>query len=748
MTVSNQIILNQNIITSDVFQVFLFDEDGQNVLGIDEGNLKQSLTIELVNTSGKNIELQTISDEISSNNYHFCFLFRPGTILPDSLNEITLKQSTEGWKLQQQDHTFYCLLTANASQNRTIAPGAKITLTLENISAAPEGGSRGTRVQIKYNYLNYQGSNEDLSGNRLQYLNIVNQRGKKTVPLHVSCLGSNTILNDGTENELTLSISYLYNGRLPLKIASEQDIQETLTNLNLTENLKLTSLEEMTEINGETSIMSLHEMKEMSQEKLDSMIGNLLVVTADKNKPVEGNLKLKGIKEGFLDQATRLSISFDVAQENNDAANWALIEANNADDVNISIMAGQDHWLFDGRHDLGLTPQWHFICKNAWQAVEAKEILRLKISNFKTLLKAGFANLYVRYENVPGYWDGQIIVPIHKGPLVYREMTNEIGSVGIGTDEPKAKLHIKQKEDNHAAIFEGGNVGIGTTTPEATLHLNINNSQSEDSILLGNTDSKGLRLRDTGGAVDIESLGVPLYINNSGQNTLINSENAGNVGIGTTDPGDNKLKIQGKTEIAGNLSVTNGLVGIGSANLSKEPLVIRARERQESLIAFEDPQGRKKWHIEQNYGGNKPGLNFVETGVKDFRLFIGKGGNVGIGTGNPSDKLHIKGSLRVDGNLKIQGTEPIIIRRYNNLGDSINYNTNCSASTYTAAIIGFRALNGDIKENDTGNIIQVYMYINSGIWYIRADFRTHKNNETWYVDVMFIRNELVKRIGY
>ncbi len=670
MIVSNDTILNRNIITPDVFQIFLLDEDGQNVLGIDDGNLRQSLTIELVNTSGRNIELQTIGDEISSNKYHFCFLFRPGTILPDTLNKITLKESREGWKLQQQEQTFYCLLTASASQNRNIASGAKITLTLENISAAPEEGSRGTRVQIKYNNLNYQGSNEDLSGNRLQYLNIVNQRGKKTVPLHVSCLGSNTILNDGTENELTLTIKYLSNARLPLKIASQQDIQKTLTNLNQTDQVKLTSLEKMAETNGENNIMSLHEIKEISQENLDSMSSDLLVVTTDKDKPIEGNLKLKGINEGFLDQATRLTISFDIAHEDNESANWALIEANNADDVNISIIAGQDNWLFDGRHDLGLTPQWYFICKNAWQAVNTKEILRIKISNLKTLLKAGFANLYLRYENVPGYWDGQITIPIHKGPLVYREMSNQIGSVGIGTDEPKAKLNIKQKGNNHAAIFEGGNVGIGTTNPQATLHLN------------------------------------------------------------------------------GNLSVTNGLVGIGSSDFSREPLVIRARQRQESLIAFEDPQGRKKWHIEQNHGGNRPGLNFVESGVKDFRLFIEKGGNIGIGTGNPTDKLHIEGSLRVDGDLKIQGTEPIIMRRYNNLGDNINYNTNYSSSTYTAAIVGFRALNGDIQESDTGDIMQVYMYINSGRWYIRADFRTHKNNENWYVDVMFIRNELVKRIGY
>ena len=78
--------------------------------------------------------------------------------------------------MQQQDNnnTFYII----SSQPRIIKNGDRITLTLENIGAAPVGGSRGTRVEIKYDNLQYQDSNETISGNRLQYLNIVNQRGK------------------------------------------------------------------------------------------------------------------------------------------------------------------------------------------------------------------------------------------------------------------------------------------------------------------------------------------------------------------------------------------------------------------------------------------------------------------------------------------------------------------------------------------------------------------------------------------
>ena len=49
----------------------------------------------------------------------------------------------------------------------------------------------------------------------------------------------------------------------------------------------------------------------------------------------------------------------------------------------------------------------------------------------------GLSNLYCQYENIQGYWDGQVIVPILKSPLVKRG-----ANVGIGTNVPAAKQHI------------------------------------------------------------------------------------------------------------------------------------------------------------------------------------------------------------------------------------------------------------------------------------------------------------------
>ena len=90
-----------------------------------------------------------------------------------------------------------------------------------------------------------------------------------------------------------------------------------------------------------------------------------------------------------------------------------------------------------------------------------------------------------------------------------------------------------------ASLCGNTSVGIGTTAPAATLHLDLldnGGSGASDSLLMGNTSTRGLELSDGVSAANIVSFGVPLFINNSGgQNTVLNG-NGGKVGIGTSSP--------------------------------------------------------------------------------------------------------------------------------------------------------------------------------------------------------------------
>lgn len=427
----------------DFLQIFLQDEDGQNILGIDDGALRQSLRIEIVNTAGRDLELQPIAQNaLSGKTYHFAVSFRPGTLV--DISSISLREIAEGWTMQVQGNTLYF----GMAEKTVIPQGERMTLTLENISAASEGGSRGTRVEIKYDQLLYQGSNETVSGSRLLYLNIVNQRGKKQIPLYVGFLGSNTILNDGQENELTLTIQSLPNMSVPFIDLSPQEVSNTLENSSIT---KVGSPA------NSTSVLSLQDIQLGKIRPTEAQIANSIIVKPDNSKRTEGILKCRGANEGTLDQATKFTITFDVAATASDAPqDWALLNTNDADEVRISVESNQENWGFGGKETQGISPQWSYICQKGWQVSGRQELLRLKITNLKTILKSGYANLYVHFENIPGYWDGHITVPIHKGPIVYREdSTGKVGCVGVGTDEPQAKLHVKSSSGLDGLRVEG-----------------------------------------------------------------------------------------------------------------------------------------------------------------------------------------------------------------------------------------------------------------------------------------------------
>ena len=710
----------------DIFQIYLEDEDGQNILSIDDGALRQSLRIEIVNTSGKSIEFQSVDNKPTLKRYHFCISFRPGTLLlaQDGDKRISLKETGEGWQMQQEHNTFYLL----NDHPRVIEHGERITLTLENIGAAPEGGSRGTRVEIKYNNLQYQGSSETISGNRLQYLNIVNQRGKKQIPLYVGFLGSNTILNDGTENELILTIQSLPNQSVSLTVLESPEIieKETRWQGNLLQFIKekisnfnevITEIQEDQEISNASkqffnlfkqSLDAGESLEDFIKERLAGLILNQtdkqtilrilfnklgVIIQDDLNAILtqlegilypslqeaitlikatiqesdlkvikstfnpNGSLELKGLdSESLPDEAAKFTIFVDVTDTNSSSKNWALVNTTDADEIQIDIVGGGENWTFGGKEQQGITPRWSFICKERLQLTERREILRLNISSIKTQLLSGYANLYVHYENIPGYWDGYITVPIHKGPLVYRETTaNDIqmGCVGIGTDEPQAKLHVKSSS------------------------------------------------------------------------------------------GVDGLKVEGNTAFEGDLEVS-GDIFVGK----KQP------------GSATEPETRKKLY----FGGPKENTDAIwisrfneSHNQSSLRICLGDDGGDTLDIGycdhtqqrKWTETLSVKanGDTTIQGNL-IVNTKPIIFKRYENLGDNISHDTGYLTNDYSAGIVGFRALDGDINADHAANIIQVYMYMRNNTWWIRADFETHRNHENWWIDVMFVSNNLAKNIGY
>ena len=85
---------------------------------------------------------------------------------------------------------------------------------------------------------------------------------------------------------------------------------------------------------------------------------------------------------------------------------------------------------------------------------------------------------------------------------------------------------------------------------------------------------------------------------------------------------------------------TSGRLGLGTTPSTGAPLTIRGTGASSEWLQLMDSSGVNQWHLNYSSGG----LNFAETGVTDYRLFLEDGGDVGIGTDAPGAKLHVQQS--------------------------------------------------------------------------------------------------------
>ena len=107
---------------------------------------------------------------------------------------------------------------------------------------------------------------------------------------------------------------------------------------------------------------------------------------------------------------------------------------------------------------------------------------------------------------------------------------------------------------------------------------------------------------------------------------------------GTTDAQDFVFKANNIEKLR--LVATKGQVLVNQAtSFNDHPLVIKANG--DDVLAFQDNTGVPKWHWNLLNGG----LNFVESNVLDYRLFLQNGGKIGINTSDPQSILDINGSV-------------------------------------------------------------------------------------------------------
>jgi hypothetical protein len=276
---------------------------------------------------------------------------------------------------------------------------------------------------------------------------------------------------------------------------------------------------------------------------------------------------------------------------------------------------------------------------------------------------ANFSGIQGIKENgIDGNYNGAMIFTtrVTGGAMTERVRISSAGNVGIGINAPAYKLDVDGEINatglriNGTPIGTGGgggssqwttsganvyyntgNIGIGTTSPN-TAKLVVSGSAGAEGLDLASTDQyanlrvirnslsgfdKDLYLQYQAGAASK----IRFYSNNAESMTLAD----GNLGIGTTTP-NGKLDVRGTSGAPNFATGLSGILRVGAAN---------------EHLEFGYVAGSRNWI--QSFGAVPL---YINEGGNNVILNSG-GGNVGIGTTNPTAKLHVVGDIEVTGNI-------------------------------------------------------------------------------------------------
>jgi len=190
-------------------------------------------------------------------------------------------------------------------------------------------------------------------------------------------------------------------------------------------------------------------------------------------------------------------------------------------------------------------------------------------------------------------------------------------------------------------ISSSGNIGIGTTTPSVPLEVHTGDKTQIISDRNGNGTNIVLRRSGTNRMTLATSAvsGEEAEIFSNGD-LLFNKSAGGNVGIGTTSPSE-KLEVAGnlivsESSFKGNIILTSGSA---VADYNTTNFALRRGSSGQGIL---DAPGNILVNIDTN--DNQTDAHFgitKDAGTEIFR--VQEDGNVGIGTTNPQQLLHVSG---------------------------------------------------------------------------------------------------------
>jgi hypothetical protein len=274
---------------------------------------------------------------------------------------------------------------------------------------------------------------------------------------------------------------------------------------------------------------------------------------------------------------SRFVLSFDT-QKTGETKNWAL--GTSAQVSQIQVPSTADWHIVPQTQ--GQPPEW--IVTTAKTQLAAGEAMVLALGNIITSLPTGPANLYVRYENIPGYQDGQLVAQIQKAPLPSIHCTDLIwannsrlrndqgGSLELGGDDqtagvgtPYIDFHYNGKaQDANVRVVNDadGQLSVRANVLQVTGSLQGNSANFKSDVTWANNS----RLRnDQGGSLELggddqtAGVGTPyidFHYNGKTQDANVRVINDAD---GQLTVRANTLQVNGNVRVGGNNAVQQGI---------------------------------------------------------------------------------------------------------------------------------------------------------------------------------------------
>ena len=430
---------------------------------------------------------------------------------------------------------------------------------------------------------------------------------KTTTDLDISwqfAQGGVQVINQGTTPQAN---DYYENTTLRLEMA-----QSTKSNLPLY--VGFVNCNKVLNINGETSSLQLR--------------------LTNTNLPIATNPDLTFKYSTNDELSSQLVVTLEVGTVVD--VPWALGTQEQVSDITISI-AGEE-WSQIGEIQAieveGVTKalQWTLTPKSADVVLAAQETMLINLDKIVTSHSTGETNLYLSYQNIRGYKDGQFVCQIEKAPLTFDN------KVRMGTRHELNELSESLlKVNDGISLDKSGTLNFGQGHYQK---INLNDNNNSTTCAIG-TQDYGVFFRTIGnfgwykkGSFSSDELDA----GEGGTVEMVLKD--GRLGIATTDPSD-KLDVNGSAHIGGSLnfgSTTRQMI-----NLYREDFGIGV---QSSTTYFRTNKNFG-WYTGGSYIHDE--LSAGDEGRVDMVL---KDGLLGIGTNNPSDTLDVNGSAKFHGRIK------------------------------------------------------------------------------------------------